>query len=248
MIVDAHAHLGYDEIFDVDFPERELIEGQDRNGIDVTLVQPPTVHDLDGVKRRHDAVADLARRYPGRFYGIACPNPHLPGDEFEAEARHCVEDLGFVGLKLHPFGHATNPAGKHGRRVFETAEKLGVPLMVHTGAGIPWAAPSLMRPAVEEHPNLKVVLAHAGMMIFAGEAAQLAEACPNVYLEPSWVGGFAIRSWVRKFGANRVMMGSDHADNAATELAKYRSIGLTEEELAWTLGGSAAAVFGLFSR
>ena len=244
-IVDAHSHLGYDEVFDVDFPEHELIESQEQNGIDITLVQPPTVHDLAGVQRCHDAVADLARRYPGRFYGIACPNPHLPGDEYETEVRRCVKELGFVGIKLHPFGHATNPSGTHGRRVFEVAEKLGVPVMVHTGAGIPWSAPSLIRPAAEAHPNLKIVVAHAGHMILSGEATQLAEACLNVYLEPSWVGGFAIRNWVRRFGANRVMLGSDHADNTATELAKYRSIGLTEDELSWTLGGTAAAAFGI---
>ena len=119
MIVDAHAHLGRDDVFDVDFPEHELIEGQDANGIDVTLVQPPTVHDLDGVMKAHDAVADLCRRYPGRFHGIACPDPHLPGDEFEREATRCMTELGFVALKLHPFGHATNPSGRHGRRVFE---------------------------------------------------------------------------------------------------------------------------------
>lgn len=244
-IIDAHAHLGYDEVFDVDFSEAELLESQKTNGIDVTLVQPPTVHDLSGVRRHHDLVADLCKRHPGKFYGIACPNPHLPGDEYETEATRCVKKLGYVGLKLHPFGHATHPGGRHGQRVFSVAEKLGVPLMIHTGAGIPWSAPSLIRPMAVEHPELKIILAHAGAMILSGEASQLADDCPNIYLEPSWCGGFLVRSWVNKLGANRVMLGSDHADNAATELAKYRSIGLTQDELTWTLGGTAAKVFGL---
>jgi len=244
-IIDAHAHLGYDDVFDVDFTEAELLESQEQNGIGITLVQPPTVHDLAGVQRHHDCVADLCRRFPGRFFGIACPNPHLPGDEYETEARRCVKQMGFVALKLHPFGHAVNPTGKHGRRVFDAAETLGVPVMVHTGAGIPWAAPSLLRPIAKERANLKIILAHAGAGILSGEADQLAADVPNVYLEPSWCGGHLIRSWVRRLGADRVMLGSDHADNAATELAKYRSIGLTEEELEWTLGRAAAEVFGL---
>jgi uncharacterized protein len=243
--IDAHAHLGYDEVFDVDFSEAELLGSQKTNGIDVTLVQPPTVHDLAGVQRHHDLVADLCLRHPVRFYGIACPNPHLPEDEYETEVTRCVKELGFVGLKLHPFGHAANPGGRHGRRVFRVAKKLGVPLMIHTGAGIPWAAPSLIRPMAMEHPDLKIILAHAGTGILSGEASLLADDCPNVYLEPSWCGGFLISSWVNKLGANRVMLGSDHADNAATELAKYRSIGLTAQELSWTLGGTAAEVFGL---
>ena len=241
--IDAHAHLGFDPVFDVDFTEQSLLDSQQSNRIDVTLVQPPTVHDLEGVRRCHDAVADLARRFPGRFRGIACPNPHLPGSQFEDEVRRCAEELGFVGLKLHPFGHATNPLGSHGLRVFEAGERLGVPVMVHTGPGIPWTLPSLLRPIAEAHPELKIVVAHAGHNMLAAEAGLLAESCPNVYLEPSWVGGHTILHWVRSLGEHRVMFGSDHGENAATELAKYRSIGLTADELALVLGGTAAQVF-----
>ena len=244
-IIDSHAHLGFDPVFDVDFTEQSLLDAQESNGIDVTLVQPPTVHDLEGVRRCHDAVADLARRLPGRFRGIACPNPHLRGSQFEDEVRRCVEELGFVGLKLHPFGHATNPLGAHGLRVFEVGEKLGVPVMVHTGPGIPWTLPSLLRPIAEKHPALKIVVAHAGHNMLAAEAGLLAESCSNVYLEPSWVGGHTILGWVRSLGAQRVMFGSDHGENAATELAKYRSIGLTADELSMVLGGTAGAVFGI---
>ncbi len=96
-IVDAHAHLGFDEVFDEDFTEAALLESQERNGIDVTLVQPGTVHNLNGVRRQHDAIAELARRFPGRFYGIANPSPHLPGEQYEQEALRCVKELGFVG-------------------------------------------------------------------------------------------------------------------------------------------------------
>ena len=184
------------------------------------------------------------RAYPGRFRGLANPNPHLPEQAYAREVRRCVEELHFVGLKVHPFAHAVNPLGQHGRRVFAVAEWLGVPVMVHTGAGIPWAAPSLLAPAAEAHPTLSIVVAHAGGMLSA-EAGLLAQEYENVYLETSWMGGFQVRSWVRELGATRLMFGADHADNAATELAKYRSLGLTEKELASALGGTAARVFRL---
>lgn len=247
MIVDAHAHLGYDFIFDEDFRAEALLEGQEANGIDVTLVQPGTAHDLATVQRYHDAIAELARGHPGHFRGIANPNPHLPGDDYEVEVRRCIEDLGFVGIKMHPTAHAVNPVGKHGRRVFAVAHSLGVPVMVHTGAGIPWSAPSLLGPIAEEYPDLPIVIAHCGMMVLAGEAGQLAAAHDNVYLEASWTAGFLIREWVRTLGENRVMLGSDHADNAATEIAKVRSCGLKESEQQSVLGGNAAKVFGLVS-
>jgi len=41
------------------------------------------------------------------------------------------------------------------------------------------------------------------------------------------------------------MFGSDHVGNAATELTKFRSAGLSQDELDWALGGTAARVFGL---
>jgi len=245
MVIDAHAHLGYDEIFDEDFAEDALLASQSRNSIDITLVQPGTAHDLAGVEKQHDAIADLIARHPGRFRGIANPNPHLVGDCYEREARRCVEELGFVAIKVHPLAHAVNPLGRHGRRAFEVAGGLGVPVMVHTGAGIPWAAPSLLEPIARECPDLRIIVAHAGGSILAAEAGLLAARHPNVFLEPSWAGGFQVRSWVRELGACRVMFGSDHADNAETELTKFRSAGLSDEELGWVLGGTAAAVFGL---
>lgn len=247
MIVDAHAHLGCDEIFDEDFTEEALLTSQRENSIDVTLVQPGTVHDVAGVRLQHNAIADLAARHPGRFYGIANPNPHLSKDAYEREVRRCVEGLNFVGLKVHPFAHAVNPLGAHGRRAFALAQEMGLPVMVHTGAGIPWAAPSLLDPIAEAHPDLRIVVAHAGGMLSA-EAGLLAARRPNVYLETSWIGGFHVRRWVRQFGAGRVMFGSDHADNAVVEITKLRTTDLSEEELSRVLGGSAATVFGLEGR
>ena len=243
MIIDAHAHLGLDDAFDEDFTEAELLESQAQNGIDVTLVQPAVAFGLSTVQRYHDAIAELGRRFPGRFHGMANPCPHLPEEDYRREVRRCVEELGFVGIKLHPFAHGVNPVGRHGRRVFDVAEELGVPVMVHTGSGLPWSAPGLLAPMAEAHPGVTIILAHAGGMICAGEAGQLAARFPNVYLEPSWTGGFLVRAWSRSLGADRIMLGSDHADNAATELAKYRSAGLTDAELALTLGGTAQKVF-----
>jgi len=37
---------------------RALVDGQRRNGVDVTRVQPATCHGLERVQRQHDAVAE----------------------------------------------------------------------------------------------------------------------------------------------------------------------------------------------
>lgn len=245
MIIDAHAHLGVDQSFDSVFTEAELLEAQQECGIDLTVVQPATAHDLATVQQYHDDIADLAGRRPGRFVGMANPSPHLPGDQYARELRRCVEQLEFAAVKIHPLAHAVNPLGRAGRRAFAIIDEMGLPVMVHTGVGTPWAAPSLLETIAIAHPRLRIVLAHAGGMVFAAEAGQVASRCEKVYLEPSWCGGFIIRRWVEELGAHRILFGSDHADNAVTELAKYRSMGMDPEQLALVLGGAAAAVFGL---
>ena len=40
MIIDVHSHMGYDEIFEHDFPAEDLLWAQERNGVDITIVQP----------------------------------------------------------------------------------------------------------------------------------------------------------------------------------------------------------------
>ena len=128
MIIDTHAHLGKDKVFDEEFGEEELIEAQRRNGINITIVQPATVNSIEDVKKQHDRIFGLCKRYPGRFYGMANPNPHLPEKIYEAEFRRCITKLKFVGVKLHPFAHAVNPLGLDGRKVFSLAILLNISL------------------------------------------------------------------------------------------------------------------------
>jgi len=217
MIIDAHTHLGYDYVYEEDLTLEPLLSNMEKNMIDVSIVQPGTVLDLDTVVKEHNEIAALAEDMRGRIYGMANPNPHLPTDLYRKELERCVNTLGFVDL--------------------------GIPVMVHTGEGIPWTLPSTLIPIAKEFPNLKVIMAHCGTGMFAGEAALAAQLCPNIYLEPSWLPNFAIRDLCKNIGADRVMFGSDMPENVAPELAKFRSIGLTDEELECCLCNTASKVF-----
>ncbi len=50
---------------------------------------------------------------------------------------------------------------------------------------------------------------------------------------------------IRELGSERVLMGSDLPDNLATEIAKAKSIGLTDTEVSNYLGGLAVRIFKL---
>jgi len=243
MIIDAHAHLGYDYAYEEDFSLEDLLGNMEKNKIDISVVQPGTAFDSKIVIAQHNAIGALSKDMPGRIFGMANPNPHLPSRLYRGELERCVSDLGFVGVKLNPPAHAVNPTQSAGKRVFETASDLRIPVMVHTGSGIPWSLPSTLIPIARDFPNLSIVLAHSGSNIFASEAALAARLCPNIYLETSWLPGFIIYEFCKTLGADRIMFGSDHGDNVATELTKFGSIGLADEELEWCLGKTAGKVF-----
>lgn len=128
MIIDVHQHLGPCRVFNLNIEEDALMAALDRNGVDAAIVQPyPGAPDPAAV---HDRIAALARRYPGRIFGIMSMSPHCDRAVYRAEARRCVEELGFVALKIHTIGHAVNPLTPDAQMVYETTAELGVPLTV----------------------------------------------------------------------------------------------------------------------
>lgn len=243
-ILDAHTHLGSCRVFDLNVSEEDLIKNMDAKGVDAAIVQPwPGAYPQPPVDV-HDRIAKLAKKHPGRIFGIASVNPHVMSREaWRQEVERCIKDLEFVGVKLHTIGHAILPASTDGMMIFETANELGVPVMVHTGLGIPLALPGMIIPAAMKYPNLPIVLNHCGFNIATGEAVYVASAFKNVYVECSWCIGADILWAMKELGPEKVMFGTDFTSNIETELVKVKEAGATPEQLEWYLGKTAAKVF-----
>jgi uncharacterized protein len=242
-VIDTHAHLGECCVFGLISTEEELIRRMDENGVDATIVQP-----YPGAKesrKTHDQIVELCAKYPGRFFGLASMSPHGDHDAYRREIERCVKDLGFVGVKLHTIGHGVNPLSEDGDMVFATAHDLGIPAMVHTGPGVPFALPALCIPAARKYPGLNIILAHAGFAVFSAEAQVAASVCGNLYLETSWCIGEDIRWMINTIGADRVMMGADLPSNVPVEIAKYRALDLDAATYDQVMGGTAVSVFKL---
>jgi len=146
--IDTHAHLGECCVFGLYATEEEMIRRMDESGVDATIVQPyPGAKDY---LKRHDEIAELCAKYPGRFFGLASLSPHVGKDKYQREIERCIKELKFVALKLHTIGHALNPLSEDGDFAFATADHFGIPAMVHTGAGIPFSLPALCIPAAKK--------------------------------------------------------------------------------------------------
>ncbi len=242
-VIDAHAHLGECCVFGLLSTEEEMLRRMEECKVDATIVQP-----YPGAKnacQTHDRIAEMCARHPGRFFGLASLTPHGNYDAYRREVERCVKDLHFVGVKLHTIGHGVNPLSEDGDRVFATAHALGIPAMVHTGPGVPFALPSLCIPAAQKYPGLKIILAHAGFAVFSAEAQVAASVCGNLYLETSWCIGEDIRWMISSIGPERVMMGADLPSNVPVEFAKYRALDLAPEVYDRVMGGTAVEVFHL---
>ena len=244
MIIDVHSHLGWDYTFDENFTREDLISKLDNSNADIQIVQPGTCHDISQVKIEHDNISKLCKDFPGQFFGMANPNPHLDSRTYIDEISRCIEELGFIAIKIHPLASGINPSSRSGRKVFDAARKYMVPVMVHTGSGIPFAGPVNIIKLAKEYSDLKIIMAHCGQIILANEAETVFNLCPNVYGDTSWTPGFIIRKWISKHG-NRIMLGSDHADNLMTELTKISTAGLTDDEREFILSKTAMDVFKL---
>jgi len=243
LIISAHAHIGDTRVFDAESSEEALIEAMDGAGVDASIVMPSAgCADAGAI---HDRIARMGQRHPGRIFGMIQINPHTDEDIYVAEAERCVRELGFVGVKIHPLGYAVNPRSRDAEMVFRVARDLSIPVMIHTGSGLPWSLPALWIPLAQKYEDVTVVLAHAGMGIFTAEAHLAARLCENVYLEMSWAKPPELKWLIADLGPQRIMMGGDLNSNLAVEVFKFHSLGLSEEELALCLGGTAIQVFDL---
>lgn len=243
-IIDSHTHLGASRTASIDISESVWLETMEKYHLDgiMTLPLPDPYPDSKTV---HDRIYRFAQDNPGKVWGVADINPRCDEDEYVAEATRCVKELGFVAIKLHPYLEATNPLGKHAVKVYETARKLNVPVIVHTGQGAPLALPSMVMPIARKYPDLQFVLAHSGAYVYTQEAIIAAQFCDNIFLEFSWSGAPELKGAINTLGVERVMFGSDGNLNVGAELAKAEAIGLTDDQMEKYLGGNAIQLFQL---
>ncbi|PYV16856.1 MAG: amidohydrolase [Acidobacteria bacterium] len=135
----------------------------------------------------NEQVAELVGK-SRRFVGFASVDPQKKGAERELEA--AIRKLGLKGLKLDPALQDFDPKARSAFAVYEAAEALKVPLVIHTGMS--WAPgtrlerghPLALEGALRQFPKLNFVLAHFAWP-WVWEAVAMALKYPNVFLDTS---------------------------------------------------------------
>lgn len=247
----------------------KLIEGMDTLGIDQSVIfgvdweYAVTGEPRVSNREQNRIHAEVAKKWEGRLIPLAAIDPRRP-DAMD-QAKEAIEEWGMRGFKLHPSA-GFYPNDPICFPIYEKCADWGVPIVFHSGGiELNWefGQPLYIASAAEHFPEVKMVLAHAGLESW--EQARLAAAAlPNVYVDISirqWdyrVNREKFYNWLRDFvdwtGPDKVMFASD-APMPTLWLPQDEwvkaikdpdtDVPFSGEELDIIMGKAAAAVFNI---
>ncbi len=251
-IFDCHGHFGICSGFHIpQTSDSGFVAALDRVGIDLVAVS--TFGNI--TPAGNDVVGQAVTAHPDRFVGYARVNANYP-EIMEGELTRCFDELGFKGIKIHPYCDQISLDDPRYRPVWEFSAARNAPVLIHTWNSaryvdplLKFCHPSLIRGPAEEYPDAVIILGHSGGE-YDGilEAIEVAKAFPNVYLDTasSRLYPGVIKMMVEELGAERVLYGSDVPFlSAVTQLGKIIYADIAESDKEMVLGGNAARLFGM---
>ena len=228
MRLDTHLHVALRPFLNLQPVSVDaLVEDLAHHGFDggwISSVDALTTRDLAVQQRSNDALADMARRYPGRIAGFGTVDPGA----MEAAAREverCARELRLAGIKLHPWLQAFSVVHPGMALIMEAAGAMGLPVLFHDGTP-PYAAPSQIAWLAERFPHATIILGHTGLVDLWREATALGRLYANLWLQPCAAPPIAIRAALRAVGPDRLLFGSDGGFGRGAigySVNKYRS-------------------------
>jgi len=218
MRIDTHSHVMLRPLFGRPATDVEkLLADWAECGLDggwVSSIDAILCSELDGQKRIHDELAEQVRRFPGRLWGMCTVNPGAM-EQAAREVERCVKDLGFIGVKIHPPLQAVSVVANPGMDlIMQAAAELGVCVLFHDGTP-PYSTPRQIGFLAGKHPRTTVVLGHCGIADLWRDAADVGRLCENVWLQPTAVPKFVIRSALDAVGSGRMLFGTDSGFGSA---------------------------------
>ncbi len=166
----------------------------------------------------NDAVAAFVAAEPTRRIGFLSIHPEVDGALDELERART--DLGLKGIKLGPNYQVFDPLGDAALRVYELADRHGLPILFHQGASpvqdapLRYAHPLLMDEIAIRFPELRVVMAHMGHP-WQRETIVTIRKHPHVYADVSalfyrpWSFYEALRLATEWGALDKLLFGSD---------------------------------------
>lgn len=214
-----------------------------RAGIDLSAIMP-----IATKPSQVRAINAWAAEVNAAYDDLACFGTLHPLQEDWAEEIDRLVADGIPGIKLHPDyqGFFVDDAAMV--PVYRTLADAGLILLFHAGVdiGLPppvHCPPDRLTRVLDAVPNLTVVAAHMGAYQ-QWEDVDRYLVGRDLYFDASYsladMGPAALTQMARAHGVERILFGSDSPwTDQAAELAAFRALPMTQEEIAAILGGNA---------
>jgi predicted TIM-barrel fold metal-dependent hydrolase len=140
-------------------------------------------------------VADYVSKYPQKLIGFAGIDPTEPAAR--EEVKIAKEDLRLRGITLSPANQDFHPTDSRAMRVYEEAERLGMPILIHPSgqfteeSKLEFGRPYLLDEVARTFPRLRLVIAQLGQP-WVDETICMLGKHPNVFAD---VSGLLSRPW-----------------------------------------------------
>ena len=224
----------------------------DAEGVDAALLFAEYSPRATGIQPIEDLLP-LVGQNPRRFHLVANVNPllhHPPAAEAERQL-----NLGAVAVKVHPVHGAFRVDRDDMYPVYDLCAERGVPVIVHTGPSIfPGSQdeagdPKLIDTIAAAYPGVPFVLAHGGRGHWYADAARMALARDNVWIDlaglppkrlPDYYAGFDLPALAAKWIFGTDWPGVPGVRRNARAVA---ALGLPDDTLAAVLGANARRVY-----
>lgn len=212
----------------------DLLAEMDRAGVDLSVNLPilTNPNHFDGTIEK---LFKQNQQYD-KIISVACIHPLC---ENLTEKFKIICDMGFKGIKLHPFFQNVLLDSKESMKVVELAEKNDLFTIVHPGTdasfiGIDMASPNRIFNLINAVKPEKLVLAHMGAMEYWDFIER--EMCKiNAFFDTSFsmdqMEKKQFLNIVKKHGANKILFGTDSpwiSQGKYVEL--FKSLDLSDEE------------------
>jgi hypothetical protein len=189
--------------------------------------------------------ATAGRRFPWLIAGATF---HPADGQLPQLVQRALVELRLRVVKLHCSVGAFSPADTRLEPLWTAAARLGVPVVLHAGRRSPGETAAdeveALAPVLRDHPDLRLVLAHAGHPSTARTLELMAE-FPNLYADitPVWDRPVAVSASDLSAFAGRFLFGSDAPNNPASardQAERIRALGLDAETRGLLMGGVAS--------
>lgn len=210
----------------------------------------------------NDYVHAMWQRHPERIIQCWGTLDPFKTETVMEEARHAVEDLGFIGFHFHPIMQHFAVNDRRFFPLFELIDGLGATVMIDVGttgmgAGMPGgmgaqirhAHPASIDELAANFPSLKIIMAHPGWP-WGDETTAVALHKGNVYWEMSgWAPKYLpelLKKDIRGRLQDKVMFGSDYPSMPYERIMReWDELGYSDEVRAKLFHANAERVLGL---